>query len=284
MTAGAARAAFTIRRIVVAADSTAHGRAAIEAAARLGVRLHADIQGLFVEDINLVHLAHLPLGRELRRISGQTRSFDCSTLEDELRAEAGQARRALEAVSRRAGTTSSFRVVRGRVESEILTAANEADLLILGTASRPIGSRVRAGSAAVAAAERAPISVLLLRPGTVIAGRPLVVYDGSDGALKALDAGVHLTEAHDGALIVLLVAATEKPTRELQNRAEQQLESTGLRPQFSRVTELTLDNLCRLSRDLKTDLLVLSADSPVLMDKAHGHLLERLACPVLLVR
>ena len=36
---------FTVRRIVVAADSSEPGRAALEVAAMLGERLHAEVEG-----------------------------------------------------------------------------------------------------------------------------------------------------------------------------------------------------------------------------------------------
>jgi nucleotide-binding universal stress UspA family protein len=136
----------------------------------------------------------------------------------------------------------------------------------------------------VAAAERAPSSVLLLRPGTVITGRPLLAYDGSPGAERALEAAVRLTEGDDGGLTVALVAETEAQARDLRRRVEERLESTGLTARFQRVPDLTLDTMCRLSAEASADVLVLHADNPLLADRAHERLLERLGCAVLLVR
>ena len=50
----------TPRRILVALDASAHSHAALAAAVALAARLHAEIEGLFVEDINLLRLAELP--------------------------------------------------------------------------------------------------------------------------------------------------------------------------------------------------------------------------------
>lgn len=275
---------FAVRRIVVAADSSAQCQAALEAAAQLGARLDADVEGVFVEDIDLANLAALPLGREVHLISGAARAFDTDTIESQLRAEASQARRALKALTERARVKNSFRVVRGRVEAEIMTAADAGDLLVLGVYSRAVGPRSRPGSTALAAARPAPRSVLLLRPGARITGRVLVAYDGSDGADKALDAGARLAGDTADGLSVLLTAGSPAEADELQGRAADFLAALPITPEFLRTPRLELDDMCRMSREAGADLLVLDAGHPVLAPEAHGRLLEQISCPVLLVR
>ena len=54
------------RRILVAIDTSPHGSAALEAAARLATELRAELEGLFIEDINLLRLAGLPFAREIQ--------------------------------------------------------------------------------------------------------------------------------------------------------------------------------------------------------------------------
>ncbi len=275
---------FTIRRIIVAADASEPGRAALEAAAMLGERLHAEVEGVFVEDIDLVHLAELPVGREFHLISGHARAFDRELLENQFGAEAAEARRALRTFTERAHVRSTFRVVRGRVDAEIIAAAGEGDLLVLGTFSRSIGVPRRPGSTAVAAAERAPRSVLLLRRGAKIAGRPIAVYDGSDGADVALEAAVRLATSSHEALIVLLVAETVEDTDELQARITDQLAARQVEPRFLRTPRLKLDELCLVSHRADADVLVLDADSPGLAGAARERLLEDVGCAILLVR
>jgi nucleotide-binding universal stress UspA family protein len=278
------RRAFAVRRIIVAADSSPHGRAAMEAAATLAAELGAEVEGLFVEDVNLFNVAELALGRELHLISGRARAFDRAALESELRTEAAQARRALETLAGRWHVSVSFRVVRGRVEAEVITAAGTADLLVLGTASRPLGAHRRPGSTAVAAAERAPGSVLLLRPGGSITGRALVAYDGSEGAELALEAGVRVTAGRKDALTVLLVAPTAEEAAALRGKLEGQLASRGVTPRLLHVPALELAEMCRLTRETRTDVLILSADNKILSETGHTRLLAEAGCPILLVR
>jgi nucleotide-binding universal stress UspA family protein len=284
MTMAAPNHSFTVRRILVAADSSAQGRAALQAAADLGTWLHADIEGLFVEDINLVNLADLSVGRELGLITGTARPFDRGSVEARMQAEAAQARRALAALAKRARVQSSFRVVRGRVESEVITASVEGDLLVLGVFSGSVGPRPRPGPMALAAARAAPRSVLLLRPGARVTGKALVAYDGSKGAGLALQAGARLAGKAAGRLTVLLIAEDSAGADALQARitADPLVESLG--PRFLRAPKLDLDTMIRMADDVGAGILVLSADNSVLSGDGYGRLLEQIGCPVLFVR
>jgi nucleotide-binding universal stress UspA family protein len=275
---------FVVRRIVVAIDSSAHAKAALETAASIAARFNAEILGLFVEDIDLVNLAKLPLGKEIGFISGQPREFDTHALEEGFRVEVARARRELQQIAGRSRVVSSFRVVRGRVDAEVMTAAAEGDLLILGTASRSVGFRRRAGSVAVAAAERAPRSVLLMRPGARVQGKALLVYDGSPGSDLALEAAVRLVGAKDSALTILIPAETPERGRELDAEVRERLARFRMVPTFVQVRRLELNDLCRLAGQTGSDVLVLNGRSPLLAGGAHAQLLEQVACPVLIVR
>ena len=118
---------LSVRRIVVALDSSAHATAALEAAAALDERLQAELEGLFVEGIDLLNLAGLPFGSEFSLTTGSRRPFDTKALEEQLRQEAARVRRALDAAAQRARVHATFRVARGRVPAEVMAAAEGAD-------------------------------------------------------------------------------------------------------------------------------------------------------------
>jgi nucleotide-binding universal stress UspA family protein len=92
--AGEQGGGFTVRRIVVAVDSSPHAQAALDAAAALAARMHAELEGLFVEDIDLLNLAALPFGREFNMATGQARPFDAGALREQMEAEIARMRRA----------------------------------------------------------------------------------------------------------------------------------------------------------------------------------------------
>ncbi|MPY68812.1 MAG: hypothetical protein GEU92_01870 [Alphaproteobacteria bacterium] len=275
---------FVVRRIVVAMDSSPHSRAALDAAAALAARLHAELEGLFVEDIDLFNLAALPFGREFNLATGAARAFDAAALAEQLARQAAEMRRAVAVAAARAHVRSSFRVARGRIAAEIVAAAAAADLLILGAAGMGLTSRFRPGRVALAAAALAPRSVLLLRSGAAIRGRPLVAYDGSPSSEKALAAAARLADATDARVRVLTAEADAKKAEALRARAESRLAALGVRAVFSDAFELTLDTMCGTVQRTDADLMVIAADNPHLQGEGRLHLLQRIVCPVLLVR
>jgi len=275
---------FPVRRIVVALDSSAHASAALEAAAALAERLEAELEGLFVEDIDLLNLAALPFGDEFTLTTGARRRLDTKALEDQLRQEAARARRALDEAARRSRVRATFRVTRGRVPAEVMAAAEGADLLILGAASHAIGVRFRPGRVALAAAASAPRSVLLLRSGARFTGKPLVPYDGSPGAEKALATAAALARLNGGRVSVLITEPDPRKAAALRERASQLLGAAGVQAVVREELEPTLETMCRLIARTDSDVLVMSADDPKLAGEGSLRLLERVACPVLLVR
>ena len=86
------------RRILVALDASSHSHAALAAAVALAGRLHSELQGIFVEDINLLRLAELPFAREVRFGLSAARPVQGEELQRGLRARAAVLRRELEEV------------------------------------------------------------------------------------------------------------------------------------------------------------------------------------------
>lgn len=279
-----AEGGFVIRRIVVAIDSSAHGSAALEAAAGLAARLHAELEGIFVEDINLARLAELPVGREVRFPSGSGRDFTPEELHAQFREQEVFARRAIAEAARRARVAHSFRVLRGQVTAEIFGAAGAADLLILGMANRPLGRALGPGSTAREAAERAPRSVLLSKTGGRIVGNALVCYDGSAGARGALAAGAQLAGGRGEQLTVLIVTEDFDRATALRAEVDDFLAPLGLQPKFLHSPAPTPVQMCRFATEEGADVLVLGADDPLIEGEARMRLLESVGCPVLLVR
>jgi hypothetical protein len=85
---------------------------------------------------------------------------------------AAQARRAISVAAERARIQWSLRVARGSVVTELLSAAVEAELLVLGKMSRGFRPARHVGSTALSMMARAPRPVLLLEPGILSGRRP----------------------------------------------------------------------------------------------------------------
>jgi hypothetical protein len=118
-----------IRRITVVQDS-AQAAPALDALAEAAAALEAELTGLFLEDIGLLHFAGLPFAREIGA-SAQPRGLDVQTMERRLRSQAEQARRALAAAAEGKPLRWSFRIERGTLPAGLRSALTDADLVVL---------------------------------------------------------------------------------------------------------------------------------------------------------
>ncbi len=286
----AAEQALVIRRILVALDASRPSLAALQAAAQLAAHLKAELAGLFVEDINLLRLAGLPFAREIRYPSAVAQQIASPRLEQELKAQAAQARQALAAAAAQAQVAWSFRVVRGQVTAEVLAAALEADLLSLGIASWPAARRGHMGSTARTVAVEAPRAVLLLQYGDRIKEPILVTYDGSPAARQALAIAVQLSPSTEPAkrrpltVLILAAGAVESPASLLERQVSVWLHERGLQANFRRLAQADVSHLAQAVQVEHGGLLILAGQGFSIHAEAIQALLNQIDCPILLIR
>lgn len=198
------------RRILIALDGSPESRAALAAAARLGISTGAGLAGLFVEDVELLRLAGLPFAREAGLSSGVFRRLDTSGIELRFRVAAERAREALREVAERSGLTSSFRIARGRVIPELMAATLEADVVAAGkrSAHGPAGRRLGATARSLIVNVPAPILVGGLRS---LSAGPAVVISAAAGVPEEALRFVALLARSFGAAEIVVIAG-EKDT------------------------------------------------------------------------
>lgn len=272
-----------IRRILVAIDASVQSLAALDAAAELAARQEAELACLFVEDINLLYLSALPFAHEVRLRTPRVRPLDAAAMERQLKAQGERIRAAVADRARRHALRWSFQVTRGRVVSEVLAVAGEADLLILGRSGSPLGRRRTLGSTARLLARRAPRSVLLVSPGTDLRAPVLVYYDASPAAGRALETACALA-AHDGHRVTVLIPGDTPDDYERRRQAaSERLAALGLRGHYRPLLGQLAD-LEEVAAEERGRVLVLTRGHPPLDEEALLALLDRLQCPVVLVR
>lgn len=275
-----------IRRILVALDASPASFTALETAAELAQALQAELVGLFVEDINLVRMAALSFSQEVGLFSATRRQLSSLSVERQLRSQAGRARQALAAIAGRAGVSWSFQTARGVVSTELLAAALDADMIILGrTGGAPLGRRRHLGSTARTILIQTPGLTLLLQPGTRLQLPLLLLYDGSAVALKALRAAAQLMQGRkNGHISVLLVAADPGQVQGLQQQVAAELAGRGLEARYTWHSQVTAQQVAQAVQAEGCRLLVIPGDGSSLDQDAIIALLNRIDCPVLLVR
>jgi nucleotide-binding universal stress UspA family protein len=274
----------TIRRILVGLDASMHSRAALEAAFELAEALKAEIVGIFVEDVNLLRLAGLPFAREVGYPSGTDRPLDSVSMERALRIQAEQARQTLAGLAVRRQVRWSFRVVRGRVAAELLTAAQEADLLALGRASWASTRLVPLGATARMVVAQASGPVLLLQHGHAICQPVQLVYDGSPAARRALSTAAQLAVFAGGTLNVMVVTDVPESARRLQEELDARLQAQQVKGRYRHLLKPTAEELAQALRMTGGGTLIISADNPLLQGEGLPTLLDAMDCSVVLVR
>lgn len=275
---------FVVRRILVALDASAQSLAALHAAVILAAGLGADLEGLFVEDINLMRMAMLPVARRVLYPSAAEETLDSSRMEREMRVLARQAQESLATMAERSGIRWSFRVVRGKVTVEILSAASESDLLTVGKSGWSLARKMQLGSTAHNAAVHAPKALLLVkRP--LAANRPVIaLYDGSPHAEQALKAAAKFARAFQGRLIVFLLADDQQQLAALKRAAGPLIKATEIQARFRPVIGPAAQRLADAIESEAGGLLVLSRQYKDLSEQDVQDLLRAVGNPVLLVR
>jgi nucleotide-binding universal stress UspA family protein len=274
----------TIRRILVALDASRHSLAALEAASELADALKAELVGIFVEDVNLLYLAGLPFAREVRYLSGADRPLDSPSMERELRIQAEQARQTLAGVAGRRQIRWSFRVVRGQVTTELLTAAQEADLLALGRASWASTRRVRLGATAREVVAQALRPVLLLQHGHAICQPVQLAYDGSPAARRALATAARMVLITGGHLTVMVIADAPEVAQRLEEEIDGRLQAQQIKGHYRQLVNPSTEGLAHALHTAGGGTLIISAHSPLLEGEGLPTLLDAIDCSVFLVR
>lgn len=250
------------RRIVITMDSGNLDTAELERLIRLSRRLDAELEGVFVEDSDLLRLAGLTFLQEFRPISMRTEGFQTVRMQQELRVVARRAERSLAQYAERRGVPWRFRVWRGSVERELLSAM-EADVLALA----------RLGAVLIQPAPRR-------RKDTVT-----VLFDGSEQASRALATAADLAADADHILLqVLLAHESGTDSGQLQKKAENMLSDYPGRIAYHPLEGADLNELVKVLHDSGSSALVVQRDNQWLRNASLRECLARLHCPLFLVR
>ena len=274
---------WMIRRILVALDASQHSLEALKAAVNLASSLEAEVlEGLFVEDVNLLKIAGLSIAREVRYPFNVAARLEPARMERQLRAQATQARQALVTACERKHIKWSFRVVRGEVARKVLEAAEEADLLSLGMASRPLFRRSQAGSTARAAAMGSSRSVLIIPQGADIRPPIVVAHDGSSSMQQTIKLAARLAQHVGDYLSVLVLSNAPSTSKQIQTEISEWLQGQDMMIHYRELVGSGVHSIVEAVRTEGSGVLVLKGS--ILPKEDIQVLLDEVNCPVMLIR
>lgn len=254
-------------RILVALDESPRSAAALTAAAALAAELDAELAGLFIEDINLQHLAGLPFAREFSLLSGVGRPFSQGEVEQTWRREAETLQRQLAEAAGRLSLRWSFRVARGQVSAEVTTQAQAFDLIVLGK---------RTGIGVVTLTHTKVTNVYPnLRVGPV-----LVLFEDILTSARSLELGATLARRNGAELVPLVSADSDDACQAVCA----ELMSRGISRRCVWLRKLDGASLVQATRREAAGCLVLANKERFLSQAGFERMLDDIECPIVLTR
>lgn len=241
-------------------------RAALEALSLLAGKTPAEILGMFVEDIELLALAELPIAREYCRLTHIERPLQIPDIERQFRVQARAAQQALTEIADRLGSTLSFRTVRGAITTLLREALAETDLMLFGAVRGALRMPGRSSRAYAGHPSRQPVAV---------------VFDGSDAAQRALQVALRIAPEVMPLTVMLtatnpdhLSTLTQQVKRLAGNRNLHLVEmmNPAWRDVFERV------------RAHRSAALVVAITAELLREENLRRLRNELNCPAILVK
>ncbi|HBH36559.1 MAG TPA: hypothetical protein DDW45_09585 [Gammaproteobacteria bacterium] len=123
------------RSITLTIDADSYTPATVDIAVAMAASLNARLQGLFIEDTDLLRMADLPCSTEITFPFARQRALNKSSLQRSLQALGAQARDYLAKTAERSCVQWSFSTISGKRSEAGLADTDESELLIIGQAS-----------------------------------------------------------------------------------------------------------------------------------------------------
>jgi hypothetical protein len=254
-------------RITVMLGNTGADRRTLDMLGLLAAETPAKILGLFIEDIELLGLADLPVVREYCRLTQVERQLNSADLQRQLRIQARSARQALAAIAGRMGFSWSFRTVRGSLSSLLPHAAQDMDVMLLGAARRTLPF----------ASHLSPTT----RPHPL--DQPVsIIFDGSQAAQRALAVASRIPRAGVQSLNVFLMAANADELTSL--RAQSRALAGPITLRLHEHVNPDFNEILAAVRSERTGILVLGMNEQLISPESVDLLRKRLGCPAVLVK
>jgi nucleotide-binding universal stress UspA family protein len=271
----------TIKRILVGVDASQANRSLVQAANMLASKLDAELQALFVEDINLLQLAQLPLAREMTYGSTRTKQISPPELEKQLKAQVARIRQFVEDAARLSNTKVSFNVTRGQVETELCSAAKGSDLLIVGKNTQLMRYSEKLGRISQKIISNAACNILLLQHGSEL-GLPVVVFfDGSEASQRALQLGIQLAKGDHDQLVVIYPRTGKQA---LQQQVLAQTSKSNIDPAHVELADNSPDAIIDALANCNGRVLLLTNETDVFTPEQRQAIIKRVELPVIVIR
>lgn len=273
-----------INRILVALDASKANQNVLQAGIALATRLNARLNALFIEDIDLLHMAELPVVREVVYGSFAGRSINVIGMDRSMQIQSARLRKLVETIARQHQIEITFDVLRGNVAKMLCDASRQTDLMVIGKNTQLMAKSQKVGNIAQLVLSSVNCNLVILQYGGNIE-RPVVVgFTGSEASQQALSLAVELAREDHNQLIVLLPAVDDLEYQQLCDAVKANIGDPMLQVSLIKLQSNTTEQILRIIRQLHGRILLLESGKAFLTDKQKQTLIMQADIPVVLLR
>jgi nucleotide-binding universal stress UspA family protein len=277
-----------IRKLLVGIDASAHSRSVQTYAFYLARRFRATIIGLHVVDIVSIE------GSFFHDISGSLGLepyLDFSSkMREVLTARGKSVLEEFTMAAAREGVQVETALDMGIVANQICERARSVDLVMIG--HRGVNERFSTGllgHTAEAVARKCPRPVFIAPVEFREIRRPVLAYDGSERASKAMHAAAEFGVELDVPLTVVTVARDQKLGEKVLEEARGYLQPYSARAEFKLLTGHAPEEIVRYLKESAADLVFIGAYGhsriiEMVLGSTTEYVLRNSPCPVFLSR
>ncbi|HTS52880.1 MAG TPA: universal stress protein [Burkholderiales bacterium] len=261
------RSELALERLLVVLEPSNPSRQPLAAARELAQSFQLELAGLFVENLNLLRLAALPITREVGAVSGVVRAIDVIDVERALRAQAQQLRGLFSSLAAELDLPWSFRVERGELLERVLAELSETVAAVFAPAARSAqtGTTTRVGA------------------GAARTRRVLAILDPTAAGSRAVSVAQRLSLTRGASMAVAVVSAESAGLGALREMARKRVPAVATDAALVRLADTSVGALADAARMTACDVLVLGSAAFPRQQREFRALLERVRCPVVLV-
>ncbi|MDF1644453.1 MAG: hypothetical protein P1U80_09735 [Pseudomonadales bacterium] len=277
------------RKILLTLNEGASNAATLDLVAEFAAAIHADIDGLFIEDKTLLDIAALPFTREIRAHGLQSGQLEVATLEHQMRMLSGAAQRELKSCAQRWKVQCSFSTS-GTGINQWLGAEQhiQSTLCILhkeignwGKRSSPGG--LRNGTSIAELLEKHPGPLMLL-PRKQGAGRELIGIVHDQRSLKTVLNPIENLVKRGHQPVIILLCEDPPEAEKLKRKLIRTLTEKGLQASVFCLEPATQESLLQFINQHSPKLMILESNNPIIDHSILNQLIETARSPVLLLR
>ena len=273
-----------IKRIVVALDASEANRSALLAATSLASQLQAELQALFVEDINLLRLAELPFAREMMFGSHQGRRITLAKMEQQIQDQASRLRHFVETTAQQNKVNVEFKVLRGQISSQLRLAAQQMDLLILSKSSQLLRPGLKLVAVVQEVLATVNCNVLVLQHGATIERPVAVLFDGAEASQRALQVAIQLAQGDHDQLNVIYPAISADSQQALQQQVDTLTQPYGINAGHIQLTSNSPAAVLQTLEKYKAKVIIVEVSNDILNSDAITSLIQQSHIPVIVIR